>query len=410
MNDIFNWFLGAFDPHNEIEIQSTIGCFGCGKSRQDNNNIKRRRIRAASQSRLKNGEYFNITHLDLRSKSKEHQHITPHVRMIRAKSSSGYRNENGTSHKENSGNKNTKQKNSQDIITENTSKVQSKMQTETKDSYKNNNSGKSSRIQNKSRNSKNLIIVKEETEQNMKSDSNLPEVIDLYKKTREENKHTTEEIKQLVNEDYYDNAKLSSINSKALKNNYLINSGPIGSWHKLDMKDEVKYCMTKQIENDDSRSAYNKKGSIGINTIAYSNKEDNSSNYFVNKCKYVVDKPPMTKMRSYFSKSGPTLRSNKYKSLEKDNRDIQIQQVYGAIENDKNYEIKANGMMKVRWKKMKNGENAYMSKRLKSQPALNFSSSSLRYKKSTQLDMLHENERHLPEVKGTIGAPKMVIK
>ena len=176
MNDIFNWFLGVFDPFNEKEEQSTVGCFGCGKSRSDNNNIKRRRIRAASQSRLKSGEYFNITRTDLRSKSKELQHVTPHVKMVRAKSSSGYRNENETSHKTSSGNKNMKQKSSQDIYTENTSKPQSKMQTETKDSYNKNNSGKSSRIQNKSRNSKNLIIVMEETEQNMKSDSNLPEL------------------------------------------------------------------------------------------------------------------------------------------------------------------------------------------------------------------------------------------
>ena len=328
--------------------------------------------------------------------------------MIRAKSSLGYGNENDTSHKSNSGNKNSKQKNSQDIITENTSKRQSKMHTETKDSYKNPNSGKSSRIQNKSRNSKNLIVVMEENEQNMKSDSNPPEATNLYKNTREEeNKYTIEEIKQLENEDNYDNAELSSINSKVLKNNYLMNSGPIGSCHKLDMEDEVKYCMTKEIENDNSRSAYNKNCSIGKNTIANSNKEDKSSNYFLNKRKCVVDKPPIIKKRSYSNKSSSILRSNKYKSIEKDSRDIQIQPVYGATENDKNYEVKANGMIKVRRNKI---ENAYMSKRLKSQRVLNSSSSSIKYKKSTRLDMLHEHQRHLPEVKDTMEAPKIIIK
>ena len=192
-----------------------------------------------------------------------------------------------------------------------------------------------------------------------------------------------------------------------------MNSGPIGSCHKLDMEYEVKYSQTKQIENNESgdNNNYGKRNSVGLNNhhLAYSSKEPDS-NYFVNKRAGIVDKPPMIKKRSHSSKSSSTLRSNKYKSLEKDNKDIFIRPTYGSAEEDKNYEIKANGMMKVRKKKLENGENAYMSKRLKNQPILNSSSSSLRYKKSTPLDMLHEHERHLPEVKGNMEAPNMIIK
>ena len=183
MNDLFNVFLEQFNPIND-ENDSSVGCFGCAKnSKGSYEHYQKRRVRAASQSRLRNGDYFRLNTKSTRAKSREFKQITPQVKIVRAKSSSSNRRPSDFGRGQNSNvPRPVRPGSSHDIATENSSKPFSKLQTSTKDSNKkSNNSGKSSKAVQKSRNSKNLVIVMEETEQNMKSDSNLPEPTNLYK-------------------------------------------------------------------------------------------------------------------------------------------------------------------------------------------------------------------------------------
>lgn len=233
-----------------------------------------------------------------------------------------------------------------------------------------------------------MRVVIEETEQNMRSESNLPEPVNLEQRMNEE-------------------AETYTINSKVLKNNYLMNSGPIGATNVLDMDSDVKYSKTKHFKNNSS-IAKAKRNSDYKNI--FEQQDNQMGSYFKNKRSAIVDKPPIImNKRSQRSKSNSDLNSHKYASLEHDHDHISIKQKYIATNDDQDYEIKANGMMKIKKKKKQNDEKAYMSKRLKNQPGLNSSSGSVRYTNVNPLDMLRQHEKHLPDVNNRL-VPNLVIQ
>ena len=189
-----------------------------------------------------------------------------------------------------------------------------------------------------------------------------------------------------------------------------MNSGPLTSIHQLDMDPDVKYSQTKYIKPEQEIGlSYGQVPEVEYNNIV-GDSNDNPS-YFKNKRGAAMDqKPPKQSKRSYSSKSSSDLRSARYKSLENDTNEVFIRPKLSTIDNAQDYEIKANGMMKIKRKKKEVEQNAYMSKRLKNQPSMNSSSGSLKFKKMTPLDMLHQHDKHFPNVKMQGGGPNMVIK
>lgn len=131
MNDLFDGLLNHFNPISDNDTQSTVGCFGCGKGK-NNTNPNSRRIRAQSQTRIKGIKYFNINPSILRSKSREFRQVIPQVKTVRARSKMNIEEQDFKAKQTNENI--VRAGSSQDIITSNSSKPYSKIQTETKDS------------------------------------------------------------------------------------------------------------------------------------------------------------------------------------------------------------------------------------------------------------------------------------
>ena len=245
LSDCFNGLLDFFLPEDDSdeETGSFASWFGWGKKASKKPKTitpRSRRIRATSQLKLVNNEYFNIGARMTRSKSKEFLNNQTITQMLRAKSSTGQRT--GTDMDSNvittnSGKFQSDLKNnlsrpgtSNEVKTNHSSKPQSNIQSEKKEQHlkKRKLSNKTSELPPKviHANLNDLKCVREENESKKAS---LYKVDSPYEEGLE--------VRQLDTPRRDQKQEISSVSGKVMKNNYLMNTIPVGPFKILEIHD-----------------------------------------------------------------------------------------------------------------------------------------------------------------------------
>ena len=240
--DLFRGFMDYFlpDDSSEDDVGSIGSWFGCSKKQKRQRakviTPQSQKIRATSQLRI-GQKYFNVSQSLTRSKSKEflNNQVIEHVMK---QDSNNYGNQGSSlSHnvthtnfkkeKLDAMNPSKRPESSNDINTNHSSKPHSKLQSDQKQTTRRRKPSDSQLPVPKviKANMSNLNWVKEEPESNQgHADKHESNAIENF------------ELKQLENKSEAKMSRHNSMSTNVLKNNFLMNTGPIGSFKVLEIE------------------------------------------------------------------------------------------------------------------------------------------------------------------------------